>query len=284
MIHPECQYLNALRDTLDHGVTRSDRTGVGTVSQFGVMFRWDLSQYFPLFTSRFIAPRIGIEEMLFFMRGETDTKLLEEKNINIWKGNTRLAFLEKRGLGHLPEGSLGKLYGYQMRNFGGTEESPGFDQLQYVIDSIKTDPDSRRHVLSYYNPLQAHEGVLFPCHIMWFFQVANGKLNGMMVQRSGDSVLGVPTNTQQSAFFMHVIAKLTNLEVGELVHQVADFHIYLNHIEGVKELIAREPKPFPQLRFKKDFSTLEEALSLTYDDVEIVGYEHCGKMKFEMAV
>jgi thymidylate synthase len=284
MQHPEQQYLDLISKTITEGIERDDRTGVGTKSIWGASMRFDLQKGFPLFTTRFIAPRIAIEEMLFFMRGQTDTKLLEEKNIKIWAGNTSREFLDKRGLSHLPDGDMGKMYGYQMRNFGGTGDFAGSDQLKYVINNIKTNPNDRRHLISFYNPNQAHEGVLFPCHIMFFFQVVEGKLNGLLMQRSGDGILGIPTNVAGYAFFLCVIAKLTGLQPGDFVHQIADFHVYKNHIEGAKELVTKEPKPFPTINFKKEISTLEEALELSYSDIEILGYEHCGKMSFPMAI
>lgn len=280
----EQQYLDLIKKTLNEGVERSDRTGVGAKSIWGAQMRFDLSKSFPLFTTRFISARIAIEEMLFFMRGETNTKNLEGKNINIWKGNTSKEFLEKRGLPHLDEGDMGKMYGFQMRNFGGTDSAAGFDQLKYVVENIKNNPNDRRHLVSYYNPLQANEGVLFPCHIMFFFQVVNNRLNGLLMQRSGDAILGIPTNVAGYAFFLMVVAKLTGLEPGEFVHQIADFHIYSTHYSGAQDLVTRQPLPFPALTFKKDFTTLEEALTLTYDDVVLDGYKHCGKLSFPMAV
>lgn len=292
MKHQEQNYLELLSDVLYHGAVREDRTGVGTKSLWGAMLRFDLSKGFPVFTTRMIGPRIGIEEMLFFLRGDTQTKKLEEKNIFIWQGNTTRDFLDKRGLNILPEGDMGKGYGFQMRRFGGQtppdiafeENAPGFDQLKDLIKNLKENPLSRRHLMSYWNPQQLHEAALPPCHLLFNCQVVDGKLNGLFYMRSNDLVLGLPTNIVGYAFLIHLLAKLTGYEPGELVYMAGDAHIYLNHMNGVEELIKKEPKPFPTFKFKKEFSTLEEALALTYDDMEISNYQHCGKMKFDMAI
>lgn len=280
----EQQYLNNIKALIETGITKQDRTGVGTKSLWGQTLRFDLSKGFPLMTTRFVSAKVAIEEMLFIMRGERDTKKLEAVGVNVWRGNTSKEFLEKRGLRHLDVGDYGELYGPNMRSFGASETYQGFDQLAYVIENIKTNPNDRRHVISYYNPASVHKAVLFPCPIMIFFEVADGRLNSMLTQRSVDTILGLITNLAGLAFLTHVIARLTGYDVGEMVHVGANSHIYLNHVEGAKELLTREPKPFPQFRFKKDFSTLDEALALSYGDCEITGYEHCGKMKFEMAV
>lgn len=284
--HPERQYLDLLRRILDTGAERMDRTGVGTKGIFGATLRFDLSKGFPLFTTRFIGFRVAFEEMMFFLRGETDTKKLEEKSINIWKGNTSREFLNSRGLHDLNEGEMGKGYGWQMRHFGGGSINPGFDQVQYLVENIKKNPNDRRHLMCYWNPQEVlHEAALPPCHYSYYVQHQNGRLNAAFTMRSSDAYLGLPTNIAAYAFLTELICKLTGFEAGELVYFGMDTHLYNNQLEVVAEQLKREPRGFPRLVFKKDFKTLDEALALTYQDVEVVGYEHCGKMKkVEMAV
>jgi len=286
MQHEERQYLDLMRRIIDTGVERPDRTNTGTRSIFGAQMRFDLSKGFPLFTTRFIGFRVAFEEMMFFLRGETDTKKLEEKNINIWKGNTSREFLNSRGLYDLNDGDMGKGYGWQMRHFGGGSVNPGFDQVQYLVDNIKANPNDRRHLMCYWNPEEVlHEAALPPCHYSYYVQVVGGKLNAGFTMRSSDVYLGLPTNVAAYAFLTMLLCKLTGYEPGDLVYFGFDCHLYSNQYEVVEEQLKREPKPFPKLAFKKGFATLDEALALTWDDVEIIGYEHCGKMKkVEMAV
>lgn len=283
--HEEYQYLNLLKKIVDEGVEKPDRTGVGNKAICGAHLKFDLSKSFPLLTTRFIAFRIAFEEMMFFLRGETNTSKLEDKKIYIWSGNTSKEFQEKRGLSHLPEKDMGKGYGFQIRNFNGEDDKPGVDQLRYVIENIKNNPYDRRHLMSYWNPQQLDQACLVPCHYSVLFQIANNKINTSFIMRSTDVYHGLPYNIAGYAFLTHFIAKLTGYEPGELNYFGHDAHLYNHQLEVVNQQLTKEPKPFPQFRFKKDFSTLEEALSLTYEDVELVNYEHCGKLKkVEMAV
>lgn len=280
MEHPENQYLNLMKEILAHGDERMDRTGVGTKSIFGTQMRFDLSKGFPLLTTRFISFRIAFEEIMFFLRGETDTKKLEMKNISIWKGNTSREFLDARGLHHLADGDMGKGYGWQIRNFGGTDGSPGFDQLTYLINNIKNNPYDRRHYMNYWNPSQVlTEAALPPCHLSTNCQISNGKLNLCFYMRSSDVYHGLPTNIAVYAFLTHLLAKLTGYEPGTLVYMAGDTHLYMSQLEVVKEQLQKTPLPFSEFKFKKEFTSLDEALKLTYEDVEIVNYQHQGKLK-----
>jgi thymidylate synthase len=278
MKHPEQQYLDLLRQIMESGTERTDRTGVGTKGIWGVQLRFDLSQGFPLFTTRQLFPRIGIEEMLFFLRGQTNSKILEDKGIRIWTGNTSREFLDSRGLSHLPEGEMGKSYGFQMRNFGGTDSQPGYDQLRYLVDNLRSNPNDRRHLMVYWHPQSLKEAALPSCHYSVQFQVDGNRLNCMWTQRSADMYLGAPTNCINYGFYCCWLAKMLGYEPGWLVGSIADAHIYKTHFEVVEQQLARIPLPFPQLRFKKDFSTLEEGLAIEYSDIEIIGYQHCGKL------
>lgn len=283
--HPENQYLNLMRNILDYGFEKVDRTGIGTKGIFGAMMSFDLARGFPLFTTRQISFRIAFEEIMFFLRGETDTKILEEKKILIWKDNTTREFLDSRGLSHLPEGDMGKGYGFQLRRFGETATSQGVDQLVYLINNIKSNPYDRRHMISYWNPQQLKDAALPPCHTTYYCQVEDNKLNGLFWMRSSDVYHGAPYNVAGYAFLTHLLAKLTGYIPGKLVYMSADAHLYKTQFEVVNEQLGKTPLPFPQINFNKEIKNLDEALSLSYQDINIEGYNHCGKLKkVDMAV
>lgn len=285
MNNEEQAYLDLLQDVIYHGIDRDDRTVQGSRAGFFATLKFDLSKSFPLFTNRFTSFKISFYELMMFLNGECNSKYLEDKGINIWSGNTSREWLDNRGLAELPAGSMGKTYPWQIRNFGGTENQKGFDQLTYLVENIKSRPNDRKHLMCYWNPQQIFtESALEPCHLLYNCQVAGDKINAVFYMRSSDLLCGLNYNVSFYAILTHIIAKLTGYQVGTLAYVAADPHIYKSHIEGAMELIKRTPRPFPQIKFKKDFSSLDEALALTYDDVEIIGYEHCGKMKFEMAI
>ncbi len=276
----ETQYLDLMRQILQNGVERTDRTGIGTKGIWGAHVRFDLSQGFPLITTRQIALRIAFEEMMFFMRGQTDTKVLEDKKITIWQGNTTREFLDNKGLTHLPVGDMGKGYGWQLRNFDGDAGDPGVDQLALIIENIKKNPNDRRHMFSFWNPNQVlNQAALPPCHFAYNAQIADGKLNGLMTIRSWDTYHGGPYNIAGYAFLTHWLAAMTGYVPGTLVISAADAHIYTHQFEAVEEQLTKTQHAFPQFRFKKEFSTLEEGLALQFEDVEITGYQHEGKQK-----
>lgn len=276
----ELNYLDMLRDIMKHGVEKENRTGIKTKSLWWQSMTFDLSKSFPLYTSRFIPFRIGFEEMMMFLRGETNTQVLEDKNIFIWHDNTKREFLDSRGLFHLPEKDMGKgSYSHSMRNFGGTDDVKGVDQFVNLIEGIKKDPNGRRHMISYWNPMQVEEAALPPCHIMFSCQIVNDKINTGLVMRSNDMYLGNPSNVSQYALLSHLVAKLTGYTVGTMGYLGFDCHIYENQYDVVKEQLERFPNDFPQFKWKKDISTIDEALDLKYEDIEIVGYNHCGKLK-----
>lgn len=281
----EAQYTSLMRQILDQGFEKVDRTGVGTKGIFGASMRFDLSRGFPLFTTRQISFRIAFEEMMFFLRGHTDTRLLEALGISIWKDNTTRSFLDSRGLSNLPVGDMGKGYGFQLRRFGGSDSYEGVDQLRCLVENIVKSPHDRRHMISYWNPTQIKDAVLPPCHTTYYCQVEGSKLNGLFWMRSSDVYHGAPYNIAGYAYLTHLIASLTGYKPGVLVYQAGDAHLYKTQLEVVTEQLERAPKPFPTLVFKKEFSNLDQALSLEFEDIEILNYQHSGKLrKIGMAV
>ena len=302
-------YIDLLKDVVENGVDKPDRTGVGSRAVFGRMLRWDLAQGYPLQTTRKVPLRIAFEETMFFLRGETNTKLLEEKNINIWKGNTTREFLDKRGLYYLPVGDMGKGYGYQWRHWETTETNTQWswasedyytsykagkevDQIADLLKGLKDDPYGRRHIVTGWNPGQLHEMALPPCHMLHMysvegdFTVHEGKLNNCFVMRSNDVPFGLPFNIASYALINHIFAKHLGLIPGELVYFGWDVHIYQNQMKMVEEILERKPRPLPQIVIHKDLPKFEDILALQWEDIELIGYNHHPdvKNKPEMAV
>lgn len=266
-------YIELIQDILKNGVEREDRTGIGSRSVFGRTLRWDLSEGFPAITTRKVSFRIAFEETMFFLRGDTDTKVLEEKRINIWRGNTSREFLDNRGLSHLPEGSIGTGYSHAWRNFGGhLGQSDGVDQIVNLLEGLKTNPTDRRHLVTAWNPQQNSGTPLPPCHIMHMYSVLNGKLNSCFIMRSNDVPFGLPYNIMGYAFLNHLFAKYLDLTPGELVYMGWDVHIYNNQLDMCKEQITRTPVVLPELLIKKDIKSINDMMSLTYEDVELKNY------------
>jgi len=275
-------YLELLQDIIDNGITKEDRTGVGSRSVWGRCLHFDLQEGFPAITTRRVAFRIAFEEAMFMLRGDRNTKILEDKNINIWKGNTSRNFLDARGLEKFEEGDMGYAYGWQWRNFGGWDagDAPeewhysGIDQLTKMIEEIKANPFSRRHVITAWNPQQINDMALPPCHIFQQYQVTpDGKLNSSFFMRSNDVPYGLPYNIMVYGFILTALAKLLGYEPGTLVYQGNDVHVYLNQMDMVKEQLTREVRSLPTLKINKDLNTLDDLLSLEYEDVELIGYD-----------
>lgn len=275
-------YLDLLQDIMDNGFDRDDRTGVGSRSVWGRMLHFDLQEGFPAITTRRVAFRIAFEEAMFMLRGDRDTKKLEKKNINIWKGNTSREFLDARGLQKFEEGDMGYAYGWQWRNFGGWDvgDAPeewhytGIDQITGMLEDIKRDPLSRRHIITAWNPQQLNDMALPPCHILQHYQVTpDGKLNSAFFMRSNDVPYGLPYNIMVYAFINMAFAKLLGYEPGTLVYQGTDVHIYSNQFDMVREQLTREIRPLPTLKIKKDLNTFEDLLALEFEDVELIGYD-----------
>ncbi|KAI5136012.1 thymidylate synthase [Nematocida ausubeli] len=253
--YEEKQYLQLIQRILKKGAEKMDRTGTGTIAVFGDMSRYSLEgDRFPLLTTKRVPFRIVAEELLFFIRGQTDNKILKSKNVNIWTLNGTEEFLRSRGISR-KEDDLGPIYGFQWRHFGaeyGTcnddYSGKGVDQLKSVIEELKKNPNSRRMVVSAWNPLDLDAMALPPCHVLFQFCVVDGKLNCMLYQRSGDVGLGVPFNIASYALLLKMVSYLTNIPAGEFVHVLSDAHIYLNHVEQLSEQVKRTPYAFPTLK------------------------------------
>lgn len=281
MNHEEQEYLNLLKKIIDDGSDRQDRTGVGTKSIFGTQLRFSLeNNVMPLLTTKKIFYRGVIEELLFFIRGETDTKKLEEKNVFIWQGNTSREYLDKHGLQYLPVGNMGKGYGYNWRNFSGKT-----DQLKNVLKSIIEEPhDRERKIVTAWNPSEMHEVALPCCHILFQFYVDKGKLSCQFNMRSCDTALGLPFNIASYSILTILMAKAAGLEAGELIFVGGDTHIYLSHFEQVKEQISRDPFPFPTMKINKEINSIEDMENLSFEDFEINNYQHHPAIKADMAI
>jgi thymidylate synthase len=263
--HP---YEQLLADVLANGEHKSDRTGTGTRSVFGRQLRYDLSRGFPLITTKRVHFKSIALELLWFLRGDSNVRWLQERGVSIWDEWADA------------DGELGPVYGVQWRSWP-TPGGETIDQIQQVIDEIRRNPDSRRLIVSAWNPADIPSMALAPCHALFQFYVADGRLSCQLYQRSADLFLGVPFHIASYALLTHLIADQTGLEVGDFVWTGGDCHIYDNHVEQVTEQLSREPYPLPQLRLT---THRESVFDVEYDDLEIVGYRHHPAIKAPVAV
>merc|ERR1719458_174918 len=287
-LHEEYQYLAAIREIIDEGLSMEDRTGVGTLSKFGMQMRFDLRKTFPLLTTKRTFWRGVVEELLWFIKGDTNAKHLSEKGVKIWDANGSREFLDKRGLSHREEGDLGPVYGFQWRHFGAKYvdmhtdyTGQGVDQLSECIKKIKEDPTDRRILLSAWNPADLSQMALPPCHMFCQFYVANGELSCLMYQRSCDMGLGVPFNIASYSLLTCMMAQVCGLKPGEFIHSMGNAHVYKNHVEPLKLQLERTPRPFPALKMNSEVRDID---SFKASDFELVGYNPHGKIAMEMAV
>jgi thymidylate synthase len=250
-------YLDLLDHVLTRGVDKSDRTGTGTLSTFGYQMRFDLREGFPLLTTKKLHTRSIIGELLWFILGSTNVKWLHEQGITIWDEWADA------------DGELGPIYGYQWRSWP-TPSGGHIDQLAAVINSIKTSPDSRRHIVSAWNVGDLADMALPPCHAMFQFYVAQGRLSCQLYQRSADIFLGVPFNIASYALLTEMVAQVCGLEVGDFVHTLGDAHLYLNHLEQARLQLSREPRPLPRLVLNPSIDSIDD---FTFDDIAIDGYD-----------
>jgi thymidylate synthase len=266
--HPEQQYLDLMRLIIETGVDRGDRTGTGTRSIFGHQMRFDLSAGFPLLTTKKVHLKSIIYELLWFLRGETNVRWLQERGVTIWDEWADA------------EGELGPVYGSQWRSWpdgkGGT-----IDQIANVIESIRTKPESRRHIVTAWNPAEVDEMALPPCHCLFQFYVANGRLSCQLYQRSADVFLGVPFNIASYALLTLIVAQVTGLQPAEFVHSFGDVHLYHNHFEQAELQMSREPRPMSRMTLNPERKSI---FDFEYDDFMLMGYDPHPPIKAPIAV
>ena len=265
--HPERQYLNLLQDILDNGVQRGDRTGTGTLGVFGRQMRFDLAKGFPLLTTKKLHRKSIILELLWFLRGDTNVKWLQDRGVSIWDEWADA------------DGELGPVYGKQWRSWT-APDGRVIDQIANVVEGLKTMPNSRRHIVSAWNPADVDDMALPPCHCLFQFFVADGKLSCQLYQRSADVFLGVPFNIASYALLTMMVAKVTGLQPGEFVHTLGDAHLYLNHLDQAREQLARQPLPLPVMEIadKRDLFAFE------FEDFKLRGYKAHDKIAAPIAV
>lgn len=261
-------YLNLMQHVLQHGIDKSDRTGTGTRSVFGYQMRFDLQAGFPLVTTKKLHLRSIIHELLWFLRGDTNIQYLKDNGVSIWD-----EWADENG-------ELGPVYGYQWRSWP-APNGQSIDQISQLIEQIKSNPDSRRLIVSAWNPALVDEMALPPCHCLFQFYVANGKLSCQLYQRSADIFLGVPFNIASYALLTHMMAQVCGLQVGDFVHTLGDAHLYHNHIEQAKLQLSRQPRPLPHLRLNPE---VKDLFGFCYDDFTIEGYDPHPHIKAEVAI
>lgn len=262
------QYLELLNHILENGTDKSDRTGTGTRSVFGYQMRFDLSEGFPLLTTKKLHLKSIIHELLWFLRGDTNVRYLQENGVRIWN-----EWADENG-------DLGHIYGYQWRSW--PDYNGGFiDQISEAVDQIRNNPDSRRIIVSAWNVADIPNMNLPPCHAFFQFYVADGRLSLQLYQRSADSFLGVPFNIASYALLLMMVAQVTGLQAGDFVHTLGDAHIYLNHLDQARLQLTRDPRPLPRMVINPD---LKDIFSFTYDDFRLEGYDPHPHIKAEVSV
>jgi thymidylate synthase len=262
------QYLDLLSHVMEHGAEKKDRTGTGTISVFGYQMRFDLSEGFPVMTTKKLHLKSIIHELLWFLSGSTNVKYLQENGVKIWNewadGN----------------GNLGPVYGYQWRSWP-SSDGRHIDQISAVVRSLKENPDSRRHIVNAWNVGEIEKMALPPCHILFQFYVAGGRLSCQLYQRSADIFLGVPFNIASYALLTLMMAQVTGYKPGEFIHTLGDAHIYLNHMEQVRLQLTREPRPLPEMNINPE---VRDILSFKYGDFTLTGYDPHPAIKGEISV
>jgi thymidylate synthase len=279
------QYHDLLRSILENGKEHDDRTGVGTISHFGFQTRFDLRQGFPIVTTKRVPFRWVAEELFWFLSGDTNEATLRARGVDIWAEWADEEHTQRFGR---TAGDLGPVYGYLWRSFGGNyPQLDGVDQIARLIEQIEKNPNSRRLIVTGWDPRQADNVDLPPCHTLFQFKVENYALHCQLYQRSADAFLGVPFNISSYALLTHLVAHVSGLSVGEFVYTLGDYHIYKNHLDQVNELLSREPLPLPRLIINDDrrqLSRLKRLVAFNYEDLNLVGYQSHGKIAAPVAV
>ncbi len=265
--HPEYQYLNLVRDIIDNGIKREDRTGTGTLGLFGRQIRFDLSKGFPLLTTKKVHFKSIAVELLWFLRGDTNIQYLHDHGVSIWD-----EWADE-------DGNLGPVYGKQWRSWA-APDGRVIDQMQNLVTNLKANPYSRRHVISAWNPAEVDDMALPPCHCLFQFFVADGKLSCQLYQRSADIFLGVPFNIASYALLTHMVAQAVGLEPGDFVHSFGDVHLYLNHMEQAQTQLTRAPMAFPTLKL----APKTDLFAFDYADLGVENYQSHGALKAPVAV
>jgi thymidylate synthase len=262
------QYLDLLNEIMSKGTDKADRTGTGTRSIFGHQMRFDLSEGFPLLTTKKVHLKSIIYELLWFIAGDTNVKYLQEHGVTIWD-----EWADENG-------DLGPVYGHQWRSWP-APDGETIDQLSQVVDTIKRNPNSRRMLVTAWNPAEVDEMALPPCHCLFQFYVANSKLSCQLYQRSADTFLGVPFNIASYALLLQMMAQVTGLKAGDFIHTTGDTHLYLNHLEQAKLQLTREPRPLPVMKINPDVKSI---FDFQYEDFELEGYDPWPHIKAEVSV
>jgi thymidylate synthase len=290
------QYHEILRSILEHGTEHHDRTGVGTISHFGFQTRFNLQDGFPIVTTKKVPFRWIAEELFWFLSGDTNEANLRQRGVDIWKEWADAEHTSRFGR---PAGDLGPVYGYLWRSFGGDyPERNGVDQIARLINEIETNPNSRRLIVTGWDPRECDRVDLPPCHTLFQFKIENNRgqaedqslaplLHCQLYQRSADAFLGVPFNISSYALLTHLVAHVCGLQVGDFIYTLGDYHIYQNHLEQVNEVLSREPLSLPQLEIRDEANRLrglEGLLNMKYEDLKLVGYESYAKIVATVAV
>lgn len=262
------QYLDLLKTILDKGIQKHDRTGTGTISYFGYQMRFNLQEGFPLVTTKKVHLKSIIYELLWFLNGDTNVKYLQDHGVRIWNEWADA------------NGDLGPVYGYQWRHWR-TPDGREIDQIANLIEGLKKNPDSRRHIVSAWNPADVDNMALPPCHTMFQFYVVDGRLSCQLYQRSGDTFLGIPFNIASYALLTMMVAQVCGYKLGDFVHTIGDAHIYLNHIEQVKLQLSRNPYPLPTMRINPE---VKDIFSFKYEDFTLENYQCHPTIKGEISV
>ncbi|MEZ5070561.1 MAG: thymidylate synthase [Bacteroidales bacterium] len=262
------QYLDLLQHVLDHGTPKEDRTGTGTLSTFGYQMRFDLQKGFPLLTTKKLHTRSILHELLWFLRGDTNVSYLQKHGVRIWNEWAD------------DDGNLGPIYGYQWRSWP-AGDGKHIDQMARVLESLRLNPDSRRHIVSAWNVGSLEEMALPPCHILFQFYVAEGRLSCQLYQRSADIFLGVPFNIASYSLLLHMMARATGLQPGEFIHTLGDAHIYKNHLDQVRLQLTREPRPLPRLVLNPERTGL---FDFVFEDFTLTDYDPHPHIKGDISV